>query len=249
MKAKKSLGQNFLKSKSVLNKITKTADIKSDDLILEIGPGKGALTEFLLKEGKVLAIEKDKDLIGFLEEKFKDEVESGRLTILEEDVLDFDQSKLSAYKVVANIPYYITGEIIEKFLSENNKPQSMTLLVQKEVAERIAKSEKESILSLSIKVFGDPEYKGVVKKELFSPKPKVDSAILHINSISNKKLEGVREERFFEVVKSAFGHKRKRVLKNLGEKITPEKLTQCKIKENDRAEDLSLSQYICLSKD
>ena len=117
-KPKKSLGQNFLKSKRVLQKIIETADLSSSDFVLEIGPGKGALTEKLLEtNSKVIAIEKDKRAIEFLNDKFEDQINSDDLKIISADILDFDTKELpNNYKLIANIPYYITGEILEKFL-------------------------------------------------------------------------------------------------------------------------------------
>ena len=160
---KKSLGQNFLKSKSVITAILDASDPTPDEIILEVGPGEGFMTEELVKySSKVIVVEKDHRLIPILGEKFKKQIEEGRLDILEKDILDFDISTLKfykhPYKVIANIPYYITGQIIRMFLESDYQPLSMTLLVQKEVAERIiARDKKESLLSLSVKVFGDPK--------------------------------------------------------------------------------------------
>ena len=249
-KAKKSLGQNFLKSEKALEQIIDAAEIQKGETILEIGPGKGALTKRLLeKTNKVIAIEKDRRSVEFMKEKFEKEIKEGRLEILEEDVLNFDENNLGDYKIIANIPYYITGEILRKFLSSDNNPSSLTVLVQKEVATRIvARDKKESILSISVKIFGEPKYIATVKKEAFKPSPKVDSAILHISNISKEKLKNVTEERFFEVVKSGFSHKRKQLGSNLKETIKEEgAFSKCDVNKTDRAEDLSLEQWICLS--
>ena len=179
-KKKKSLGQNFLKSKGVVSHIISASKIKKGDLIVEVGPGQGFLTEDLIQaSGKVLSIEKDHRLIEELRENFKGELEIGVWEIIHDDILDFDLASLSSdYKVIANIPYYITGQIIRRFLTAKYKPTLMTLMVQKEVAQRIvAKDDKESLLSLSVKLFGKPKYVKTVKKNLFSPSPKVHSAI------------------------------------------------------------------------
>lgn len=273
-KAKKSLGQNFLKSEKALEQIIDVAEIKKEDVILEIGPGKGALTEKILeKAGKVIAIEKDGRSVEFLKEKFAKEIANNKLEILEEDILNFNEGDPhhvrrggddggAGYKIIANIPYYITGEILRKFLSSKNQPSSMTVLVQKEVADRIcARDKKESILSVSVKIFGSPKYVATVKKESFSPSPKVDSAILHISDISKDRLrdprhvrrggdEGVlSEEKFFNIVKTGFSHKRKQLGSNLKE-IVPESLFEkCGVNKTDRAEDLSLEQWICLTEE
>lgn len=257
MRPKKSLGQNFLTSTGTLNKIIETAGLSNEDMVLEIGPGKGILTEALLKNGaNVLAIEKDNELALFLSEKFKKETEEGRLIIKNEDILDFNSESefllQKEYKIVANIPYYITGQIIRKFLTSGNKPTKMVLLVQKEVAERIvAKDAKESILSLSVKAFGDPKYILKVSRGSFFPPPNVDSAILMIDNIKNTFKKG-EENKFFEVLHAGFGQKRKMVAGNLSEffggRETAEKiLKKCNVDPKKRAEDIDLSSWRCLA--
>ncbi|MFA6354803.1 MAG: 16S rRNA (adenine(1518)-N(6)/adenine(1519)-N(6))-dimethyltransferase RsmA, partial [Candidatus Paceibacterota bacterium] len=220
--AKKSMGQNFLKSKEALFKMCEASSLCDKDIVIEIGPGKGALTEKLLERVRqVIAIEKDHDLMEILNEKFDKEIKNKKLVLLNEDILNFDPLihglGEGKYKIVANIPYNITGLIIRKFLSETIKPTSMTLLVQKEVAERIvARDGKESILSLSVKAYGEPKYIMKVHKRFFSPSPKVDSAIIHIGNIGNKYFRNKNEEKvFFEVIKAGFAHKRKVLRKNL----------------------------------
>lgn len=255
-KAKKSLGQNFLKSEKALDQIIDAADPVKTDLVLEIGPGKGVLTKDLHSmAGRLIAVEKDKRAVEFLEDKFSELIKKGTLDIVEKDILDFDPNILKFYKdldykIVANIPYYITGEILRKFLSADYQPKSMTLLVQKEVATRIvARDNKESILSMSVKIFGEPKLIATVKKEAFKPSPKVDSAILHISNISKERLNGTSEERFFEVVKTGFSHKRKQLGSNLKEVIKEEStFSKCDVNKTDRAEDLSLEQWICLAR-
>jgi 16S rRNA (adenine1518-N6/adenine1519-N6)-dimethyltransferase len=226
-RAKKSLGQNFLKSLAALSQIIVAGDISAEDTILEIGPGKGALTEKLLQHaGRVIAVEKDRALVEYLREKFEKEIKAGKFELVEGDVLQFNPSGASAsspsqgsnnsYKLIANIPYNITGEILRKFLGGEHQPSKMVLLVQKEVAERIVvRDGKESILSISVKAYGDPKYIAKVPARYFSPAPKVDSAIICINNISKKKLEGVDETFFFKVLKAGFAHKRKLAVRNL----------------------------------
>jgi 16S rRNA (adenine1518-N6/adenine1519-N6)-dimethyltransferase len=218
--AKKSLGQNFLKSEQALNTMCTVSDLNIDDVVLEIGPGKGALTKKLLeKAGQVIAIEKDFELISILQEKFHDEIKKGKLILSQGDILDFEikNYKIKNYKIIANIPYNITGAILKKFLSTNTKPTSMTLLVQKEVAERVvARDKKESILSISVKAYGDPTYIMKVHKRFFTPSPKVDSAIVLIKNISTEKFKSTKEEEiFFQIIKTGFLHKRKILKKNL----------------------------------
>jgi phospholipid N-methyltransferase len=140
--AKKSLGQNFLKSKEALHKIMDAGDVVANDIVLEIGPGKGALTDMLLTSaGKVIAVEKDQSLVSLLKEKYVSQIEAGKLDIKEGDILEFDPTVLKfyefPYKLIANIPYYITGAVIQKFLTAEYQPERMVLLVQKEVAQRI----------------------------------------------------------------------------------------------------------------
>lgn len=259
-KAKKSLGQNFLKSKEALLMMCTAGEVTDKDTVIEIGPGKGALTEKLLdRASKVIAIEKDNDLIEFLNEKFSREIEVGKFILINQDILEFNPSdfdlKEGKYKIVANIPYNITGLIIKRFLSEVAKPSNMTLLVQKEVAERIvARDNKESILSLSIKAYGEPKYIMKVHKRFFSPSPKVDSAIISIKNISQNFFQTKNEEdTFFRVVKAGFLHKRKVLRKNLEEMgVDLEKIDKIfldlKINEKTRAEDIPFDKWLEITK-
>lgn len=253
MYAKKSLGQHFLTSTAARAHMIDAADVNGDDIVVEIGPGRGFLTEsLLLFAGKVIALEKDMGMIPVLSEKFKKYIESDRLEILERDVLEFDPAVLSfynhSYKVVANIPYYITGAIIKQFLSAAHQPTSMTLLVQKEVADRIiARDGKESILSVSVKAYGTPKYVSTVKAGSFNPAPKVDSAILHIGNISKNFFDGFSEDFFFGVMKSGFAHKRKMLRGNLADTFDPQKvehaMQQAELIPTIRAEDVTREQW------
>ena len=249
-KAKKSLGQNFLKSKPALNMMTNAGEVGNTDTIVEIGPGKGALTEKLLENGgHVIAIEKDRDLIDHLNERFATEIKDKKLEIINGDCLEYTPSS-EKYKLIANIPYNITGAILKKFLSNTNQPERMVLLVQKEVAERIvARDAKESILSISVKAYGTPKYMMKVEKRFFSPAPKVDSAIIAITGISKKNFKNQEQEnRFFEIVKTGFAHKRKVLKKNLEDAIPKEKIAELfktyNINEKVRAEDINLSNWL-----
>ena len=255
-KAKKSLGQNFLKSQKVISKICETGNLIPGETILEIGPGKGALTEKLLKNGvRVIAIEKDDSLVKFLQEKFEKELQANQLILLNEDILEFKIPKnIQKYKLIANIPYNITGAIFKKFLEEEKQPEKMVLLVQKEVAERIvARDGKESILSISIKVYGTPKYTMTVNKKFFSPSPKVDSAVISISDISKKNFKSKNSEKiFFELLKAGFAHKRKLVIGNLKKVLkAKDNLEEFFIKiglnKNVRAEDLSVDNWMEIS--
>ncbi|MEK7104426.1 MAG: 16S rRNA (adenine(1518)-N(6)/adenine(1519)-N(6))-dimethyltransferase RsmA [Patescibacteria group bacterium] len=263
MKAKKSLGQNFLKSISALNKIVETGEISAENVILEIGPGKGALTKQLLATScQLIAIEKDRNLYELLKSKFEKEVSSGQLKLVNEDILDFNiesyKLKGISYKLIANIPYNITGAILKKFLTEKNQPQLMVLMVQKEIAERIiARDGKESILSISVKAYGDPKMIMKVPARYFSPSPKVDSAIISIKNISRKiftspqpspyKGEGekIDEKLFWKIVHAGFAHKRKKLSSNLKKYIGKASVD---LLENKRAEELTLKDWIDLVK-
>jgi 16S rRNA (adenine1518-N6/adenine1519-N6)-dimethyltransferase len=275
-RAKKFLGQNFLKSEMVLNKICTVSNLKKDDYVLEIGPGKGALTKKLLEKGvRVVAVEKDRELIGLLKTKFESEIKNKKLILVDGDILELPITNyqfLKNYKIVANIPYNITGAILKKFLIEKNQPMEMILLVQKEVAERIVGKNpstplrvKESILSLSVKAYGTPKYIMKVSKKLFSPVPKVDSAIIYISLISRKNfINDNHEKNFFDLVKTGFAFKRKKLLKNLEQINKKNKLNSKKnmsrdtniienifdelnINKNIRAEDLSFDLWLKIS--
>ena len=255
MKAKKSLGQNFLKSEIALRKIIEAGEIKPDDIILEIGPGKGALTKKLLEHaGVVFAVEKDYELMGFLKTKFEKEISEKKLILINEDILEFDPLLISPlaggektkYKIIANIPYNITGAILKKFLTEKNQPECMVLMVQNEVAKRIvARDGKESILSISVKAYGEPKMVMKVPARYFSPAPKVDSAIISIKNISRKNFISPQffEERFWEVVKAGFAHKRKKLSGNLK---SFKSLNLSEIGDK-RAEDLTLAEWFLLA--
>ena len=262
--AKKSLGQNFLKDKSALRKIIDVSEIAYGDVVLEIGPGKGALTSFLLETGaQVVAIEKDHRLIPELQQQFENEVKTGQLRIIEADILQLDVADLflnskfniQNYRVVANIPYYITGQILRIFLETEQQPRSMTLMVQKEVAERIvARDGKESILSLSVKAFGTPRYVATVPAGSFVPAPSVDSAILYIGDISQNLLgeQGITAETFFTYLRAGFASKRKQLAKNLSNlnarADVETALENLEISKQIRAEDMNINQWLALIK-
>jgi 16S rRNA (adenine1518-N6/adenine1519-N6)-dimethyltransferase len=248
--AKKSLGQNFLKSKEAIRTIVSAAELKEGETVLEVGPGKGILTGELLAEAeKVIAVEKDSRLIDLLKEKFSMEIEKQRFELIEKDILEFDETILkSPYKLVANIPYYITGQLLRKFLESERQPERMVLMLQKEVAERIvARDLKESILSISVKAYSTPKYIMKVARKYFSPEPNVDSAILLIDDISKDFFKDIPEKKFFEVVKLGFAHKRKMLMGNLSEKFNKEKLEKLflenKIPPKSRAEDIKLEDW------
>lgn len=254
--AKKSLGQHFLRSEKIASLIAETATSTQATTVLEIGPGEGILTRALLTRAKkIVAVEKDTRLIPRLQETFSNEVREGRLKIVEGDILTLDISSLGlrpeSYILAANIPYYITGAILRTVIGGATPPCRAVLLVQHEVAMRIARSKKESLISLAIKVYGTPRYIKKIPASFFSPAPKVDSAILLIENISRKNFPtAIVEKRFFEILHAAFAHKRKQVGKELetifGEKSTSA-LTSCSISPHARAEDIPLEHFLCLT--
>lgn len=285
-KPKKSLGQNFLKSIPALNKIVEAGEILPDDIILEIGPGKGVLTAKILeklKTGKLIAVEKDKELFEFLKIKFEKEIVNKKLILINEDILSLDVSsnfsslRLSRstewdpreaqnqkkhlgfeYKIIANIPYNITGAILKKFLTDEKQPERMVLMVQNEVAKRItAQDGKESILSISVKAYGKPKIIMKVPARYFSPAPKVDSAVISIKDISRKTFveNKIDEELFWNIIHAGFAHKRKKLSSNL-KKYNPLLIsllaggenTLKKSLGNKRPEELSLEEWIKITK-
>ena len=246
----------------IAERIVHVAGLSAGDTVLEVGPGKGMLTKALLAQaGQVIAIEADGALIEGLQTRFADEIAEGRLTLVHADIRDYPYYDAIAfqlgYRVVANIPYYITGEIIRMFLESEHQPSAMTLLVQKEVAQRIvakgkkpysakATKGKESILSLSVKAYGDPHYEFTVPRGAFIPAPKVDSAVLSIRDISRKHFASPTEEkRFFQLIHAGFAHKRKYLRGNLA----AAGLSSTNVPEKARAEDLPLSDWLALAKE
>jgi 16S rRNA (adenine1518-N6/adenine1519-N6)-dimethyltransferase len=200
----------------------------------------------------VVAVEKDHRLIPLLREKF-----SGQpLEVIEGDALTVDVSKIfkpdERYTLAGNIPYYITGALFKKFLSAEHQPTRLIFLVQKEVAERIARSKKESILSLSVKAYGTPRYIKTVPAGAFSPPPEVDSAILAVENISRENFAtAAHEARFFELVRAGFAHKRKLLGSNLAPLLGTEHsdiLKNVGMLPNVRAEDVPLSAWLELAK-
>lgn len=254
MRAKQSLGQNFLMHQATADRIADAASLEAGATVLEIGPGTGMLTASLLRwAGKVIAVETDEELIPSLKERFAKETGDGRLEVVAGDIRSFDLDRLpDPYHVVANIPYYITGEIVRLLLSARHKPASVTLLVQKEVAERIARDAKESLLSLSVKVYGSPKYVFTVPRGAFRPAPKVDSAVLFISHIHAPFADNEEEAWFFKVLQTGFGHKRKQLAKNLTALRPSERvvaaLHEAGLSVQARAEDVPLESWRTLAR-
>lgn len=250
---KKSLGQHWLKDRNVLAGIADAADITPLDTVLEIGPGLGTLTSELLRRAeKVIAVELDGELATKLPGQFPGKT----LQVVNEDILDFDLSVLPKnYIVVANVPYYITSKIIKKLLTDNNKPKTIVLLIQKEVAVRLAaEAGNMSILSISAQIYGKVRLDQVVPASFFTPPPKVDSQVVVISTLPQPLISAEDEKQFFRVVKAGFSSKRKKLRSSIaaGLGITkPEAealLFEAKIHPDNRAEALTIEQWIDLMK-
>lgn len=261
MYAKKVLGQHFLRCLWVAQTMIKTAGVTKDDTVLEVGPGRGELTiELARHAGRVVAVEKDERLAETLRSNF---VKTGvrNAEVVTGDILSFLKSyetrsrKIAGFKVVGNIPYYLTSRLIRVLLENEPKPETIVLTIQKEVAQKItAKPPKMNLLALSVQIFGTPEIIKKVPAECFSPKPTVESAILKISDISDKKLRnaGVSQEAFFIVAKALFNGKRKIILNNLanlaGKEKALEVLARSGINEQKRAQELSAEEILRLAK-
>lgn len=257
IEAKKSLGQHFLNNIHVTTLIVEAGNVEKGDIVLEIGPGTGILTRELLKRGAmVIAIEADIRAIESLKTTFHTEITSKNLTLIHGDVRTLDLETLGlrphAYKLIANIPYYITGFLFRMFLEHDIQPSHMVFLVQKEVAERIARDTKESLLSLSVKVFGTPKYVKTIGKGNFTPPPKIDSAIIAISDISKDNFTDIPQEFFFTVLHEGFKSKRKQLFGNLTTLTDRGTLTKIfasiPLEENVRGEDVSFTKWLLLAR-
>ena len=243
-KPSKGLGQNFLIDKNILDKIIDSANLNSADFVLEVGPGLGTLTQELAKRaGQVVAVEKDENMIEILKETLP---EYKNVEVLNEDILKYNPQQTD-YKLIANIPYYLTSPLIRKFLESKNPPKEIILMIQKEVAERIcAKAGDMSLLAVSVQFYAEAKIISSVSKNCFWPAPKIDSAIIKIIPFAKP---DINPEDFFKVVKAGFSHPRKQLLGNLsGElNLTKEKTTQWLSKNNidtkQRAETLSIQDW------
>ncbi len=254
---KKSLGQHFLNGKRVPALMAEAGNVTKGDVVLEIGPGTGVLTrELLLRGATVIALEADNRAIEVLADTFKPEIANKQLVLFHNDVraLALDDLHplitLGKYKVVANIPYYLSGHLFRTFLESEVQPTDLVFLVQREVAERIARDKKESLLSLSVKVYGEPHYIKTIGRGNFTPPPKIDSAVIAITGISKERLKDIREEDFFTIIHIGFASKRKQLIGNLSAVYPRESLVHIfstlGIREDVRAEDLSLNLWLSL---
>jgi len=250
LRSKKRLGQNFLVNMGVTDKMTAAADLSSKDVVLEVGPGLGALTrELAWRVKKVIAVERDWVLAAFLAKELPG------VDIVEQDILKFSLEALPpGYKVVASIPFAITAPLIRKFLEADNSPSLLVLLVQKEVAQRIcARPPDMNLLAASVQFYAQVSIIATVKKGVFWPQPKVDAAILKLVPLEKK--PGIDPALFFRVVKAGFLHPRKQLLNNIKEGLGMKKqeaeklLAACNISPARRAETLSIADWILLAKE
>jgi 16S rRNA (adenine1518-N6/adenine1519-N6)-dimethyltransferase len=254
---KKSLGQHFLNDVRIAERIAAEGEIVPGETVLEIGPGTGFLTVELLKAGaRVVAVEADIRAIEELQVRFAAEIAQDRLTIHHNDIRELHFKELGltdhGFKVIANIPYYISGLLFRLCLDGDMQPSRVVFLVQKEVAERITRSKKESLLSIGVKIYSNPSYAFTVKRGSFTPSPKVDSAVVTMKDVSRNRLEGLTEEAFFSVVHAGFASRRKQLYGCLRETYSNEALDTAfhtlSLSRKIRGEDLSLEVWVALTK-
>lgn len=265
---RKRLGQNFLVSDEVLQLIISSAQLAPTDIVMEVGSGLGVLTKELARHaGLVIAIELDTRLANILKQELasfgnvkvinENILYTAPAALLEEHKAGFPQKTdaASAYKVVANLPYYITSPVLRHFLETSVKPQTMVVMVQKEVADVIAAVPGQmSLLSISVQYYGKPEIIGYVPAACFYPAPKVDSAILRIEVYHQPAVSVANEREFFELVGSGFSASRKQIANSLAQGLGISKtevltlLERAGIKPQRRAETLTLSEWANLQK-
>jgi len=252
LRPSKGLGQNFLVDRSILPQILAAAALSPEDRVVEIGPGVGVLTLPLARSVRqLIAVELDRRLYPYLHTVLAP-FPGARL--IEGDALHFDPATLAPgpYKLVANIPYYITSAILRHFLDSSHPPTRIVLMVQKEVAERIvAQPPDMSLLAVSVQFYGRPEIWATVPAQAFFPPPKVDSAILLIETFEpmERPCPGVDPTRFFAVARAGFGQKRKQLINSLSAGLKLDKsqvhtaMQQAGLEETRRAESLSLEEW------
>jgi 16S rRNA (adenine1518-N6/adenine1519-N6)-dimethyltransferase len=262
LRARKGLGQHFLIDGEVLKRITSAAELTPADVVIEVGPGLGVLTRELARQtGWVIAIELDNKLAAALKQTL---ASFNNITIINDDVLRIEPGDLiteqktrfpqaTGYKVVANLPYYITSPVLRHFLEASAKPQVMIVMVQKEVANAIvAKPGEMSLLSVSVQFYGEPRIIGYVPAQCFYPAPKVDSAILRIDPYPQPTVAVADEGGFFDLVRAGFTAPRKQIVNSLAQGLGVSKgevlslLETASIVSQRRAETLTLDEWAWL---
>lgn len=250
--AKKSLGQNFLIDDEALSQIVEAADLYEGDHVVEVGPGTGFLTERLIQEaGKVTSVELDADMVQILKEQFS---LTENLEVIHSDILKLNIEDIAGekYKVVANIPYYITSPVIRHFLQAKHRPKIMVLLVQKEVAEKMCAITGKSFITVETQVQGHAEYIATIPASSFFPAPKVDSAILKITVYPEPKVPDADLKDFLRIVKFGYSQKRKKLSNGLsaGLHIEPAEarklMEKANIPEGARPEELEVEDWMRL---
>ncbi len=255
---KKHLGQHFLHNTNIIQRVVDSSGGVKGEIVVEVGPGDGALTAPLLAAGfRVIAVEYDKDLTETLEVRFATEISSGQLQIIYGDILTLEPGVLLngvfGYRVVANIPYYITGAIIQYFLGLSIQPRSMSLVMQREVADRIvAQDGKHSLLSLSVYLYGTPQKVMNISAGSFTPPPQVDSALLVVKNIRRDHLPlDFSVANFFALLHAGFGQKRKQLKTNIKGAVSEQRFAEWietyNLPMEVRAEDVPLSAWVELA--
>jgi 16S rRNA (adenine1518-N6/adenine1519-N6)-dimethyltransferase len=252
--AKKKLGQHWLNDETSLLSIVNAACLAKHDAVLEIGPGLGSLTQLLINTGAIVwAIELDETLSSMLANRVTDP--NKKLKVLSQDILKFDFGQLPTnYKIVANIPYYLTSHLMRILSEANNPPKTAVLLVQKEVAERVcAKPGEMSLLSVSTQMYFEARLGDIVPAHLFTPSPKVDSQILILNRLKEPLFGSQDPKDVFRVVKAGFSERRKKIRSSLSGGLdmskdqSDELLKTANIDNNLRAQNLSLNNWLILT--
>ena len=258
----KKLGQNFLIDKNIIKKFIEACDLKTQDVVLEVGPGTGILTQEIAKRAKkVIAVEKDPKMTEILSETLKD---FQNINIIQEDIRKTDlnpyASSSKSYKVVGNLPFYLTAPLIRKFLELKNPPQEMILIIQKEVGQRIvAQPPDMNFLAVSVQVYAQPKIIKYISKNSFWPQPDVEGVIIKINPYQSQiKTSSQFQQQFFKIVKAGFSQPRKQLVNNFSKKLnlstTKNKeevknwLLENNIQPSQRAETLSIKDWLKLTK-
>jgi 16S rRNA (adenine1518-N6/adenine1519-N6)-dimethyltransferase len=242
------LGQNFLVEPKYLEMIIDAAEPLKGVVALEVGPGMGVLTLELSKRAReVIAVELDPRMVEIAKTVC---LKCTNLTVKNQDIRTYDPTDIGNYKLVANIPYYLTSHIIRKFLEEKNKPKEIVLMVQKEVAQRIcATPNKMTVLTISVQFYGNPKMIGIVPRDAFYPTPQVDSAIVKITPYTTPLFSDVDETKFFRLVKAGFGEKRKQLINSISggfgedKNYIAEVLKSAGVHPERRAETLTLAEW------
>ncbi len=251
---KKHLGQNFLTNNMTIKKVARAAKLSCNDVVLEIGPGIGTLTkEISTRVKKVIAVEKDENMTKILKETMR---EFNNIEIVQKDILKFDIAKCKKkYKIVANLPYYLTSVLIKNILESKNPPQTIVLMVQKEIAQRIcSKPPKMSLLALSVQFYAKPKIISYVSKKCFWPQPKVDSAIITIEPKIGPPIKQADKDLFFKLAKAGFSQPRKQLANVFAKALSLDKKTvgmwleKSNISPSQRAETLNIRDWKELAK-